>query len=100
MVIESHKHPPVRSLFFCLAFIGAVAHASRGYAQSGDFTIRPTVETDVVLVGNPQHARDADEYSAAGGSWGRVCHTNCEEPIVATGTWSRMPGGYRPLHFR
>ncbi|HEX6944197.1 MAG TPA: hypothetical protein VF128_14815 [Gemmatimonadaceae bacterium] len=81
------------------ALLVVVAFKSSGelVAQSVEFTIRPTWDTNVVLVGNPIHARDTSELSAAGGSWGRVCHTDCTTPIVATATWQRIPGGYRPL---
>lgn len=80
-------------------FLIVVAHRStdRVLAQTVEFTVRPIEESNVVLVNNPVHARDADEYSSAGGAWGRVCHTDCTNPVTATATWQRFPGGYKPL---
>ena len=69
---------------------------SRVFAQPMTYTIRPTTEIDVVLIGNPVNARDTNLSSAAGGSWGRVCKNSCLTPEVATATWKRIPGGYRP----
>jgi hypothetical protein len=67
------------------------------FAQPVTYTIRPTWETDIVLINNPQNARDGSEASKAGGAWGRVCKSSCLEPVVATATWTRIPGGYRPI---
>lgn len=87
------------SLFLATGWLvlGASTASNLGRAQTVEFTVRPTWESSVVLVGNPGNARDDSPSSAAGGSWGRVCRDNCTDPVEATATWEQVPGGYRPL---
>jgi hypothetical protein len=70
---------------------GADSLSTVASAQQQTITIRPTNETDVLNVGNPLHARDDSESSSAGGSWGRVCRTDCTSPISATANWGGFP---------
>lgn len=79
-----------------LAAAAVLAYPAPSFAQGQEIVIRPTSEYEVLGITNPQHARDDSEYSAAGASWGRVCHTHCDNnPVVARATWDGFPDGYR-----
>jgi hypothetical protein len=68
-------------------------------AQLLTLKIRPTHHFDATM-GNPHHAYDSNESSAAGGAITKVCRTSCTVPGSLTATWDGFPGepaDYHPL---
>jgi hypothetical protein len=57
-------------------------------------TIRPQASSNVTSFSNPQYAYDGSDGTFAGAAIGRVCHTDCTNPIEANATFDTFPAGY------